>query len=454
MEGSGGREQVSEDERLAAIERYLVHSEPDPALDRVSRLAARVFRAPMAAVSFVGEDRVRYMGRCGLDVTEVDSLPGLCATAITRPGSYVLGDARADPRARKHSLVTGPPNVRFYAAVPILVAGGYPIGTVCVMDTVPGRARADQLAMLHDLGFLVADKLELRAAAVGMVEAEQEARSRLIAETQRVGHIAEALQASLTPLTPPRVPGLDVAAFCRPLSRDAVGGDFYDVFPIDEERWGVFVGDVTGKGVEAAAFTSLARYSLRAAALVQPGPGEVLAAVNEAMLRDPAADESLYCTIAYGEFVESDGAWLAVVAVGGHPPPLVIRANGDIEEVNAEGTIVGSFEDQHYATVRVSLGPGDTIVLYSDGMSDLPTGKGRLGIEGVARALGDRHVTSADDAIALLRGIITGNDQPLQDDVVIVAVTVPGRPVPQKQLPHGTPRSDAAGVVLQPGSDS
>ncbi|MFW6090417.1 MAG: PP2C family protein-serine/threonine phosphatase [Actinomycetota bacterium] len=428
MEGSGGREQPSGDERLAAIERYLVHSQPDPSLDRVSRLAARAFRVPMAAVSFVGEDRVRYVGRYGFEVTEVETLPGLCATAVARPGSYVLGDALADPRAREHPLVSGPPQVRFYAAVPIVVAGSHSIGTVCVMDTVPGRARADQLAMLHDLGFLVADTLEWRATAAGLMEAEQEARSRLVAETERVGQLAETLQASLTPLAPPRVPGLGVAAFCRPLSRDAVGGDFYDVFPIGEGRWGIFVGDVAGKGVEAAAFTSLARYSLRAAALVQPGPGEVLAAVNEAMLRDPAAGESLYCTIAYGEFAESDDGWLAVVAIGGHPPPLVIRADGHVEEVNAEGTIIGSFEDQHYTTVQVALGPGDTIVLYSDGMSELPTGKGRLGVEGVARALEQRHVASADDAISLLREIIADNDQPLGDDVVIVAVTVPGGP--------------------------
>src|SRR5690606_34227986 len=120
------------------------------------------------------------------------------------------------------------------------------------------------------------------------------ARSRLVAEAERVSQIAEALQGSLTPLTLPEVPGLDVAAFYRPFSRDAVGGDFYDVFPIDKGRWGIFVGDVAGKGVEAAAFTSLARYSLRAAAVVQPGPGEVLSAVNEAMLRDPARHEGLY----------------------------------------------------------------------------------------------------------------------------------------------------------------
>lgn len=429
MEGSGGRERTSEDGRLDAVERYLLLlSEPDAALDRVSRLAARALRAPMAAVSFVGKDRVWYVGRFGLDVAEVDALPGLCATAVSRPGSYVLGDARADPRAREHPLVTGPPEVRFYAAVPIVVTGAYPIGTVCVMDAVPGSPAADQLAMLHDLGVLVADKLELRAAAVGVVEAEQEARSRLVAETKRVGQLAEALQGSLTPLRLPQVPGLDVAAFYRPLSRDAVGGDFYDVFPIDEGRWGIFVGDVAGKGVEAAAFTSLARYSLRAAAVVERGPGDVLAAVNKAMLRDPSGDESLYCTIAYGEFFESDEAWLAVVAVGGHPPPLVIRADGRVEEVHAEGTIIGSFDDQHYTTVPVALGRGDTMVLYSDGMSELPTGKGWLGVEGVARALENRQVTSAEAAIALLRGIIADNDQPLRDDVVLVAVRVPRHP--------------------------
>lgn len=424
--GSGGRERTSEDGRLDAVARHLLlRSQPDAALDRISRLAARAFRASMAAVSFVGRDRVWFVGRHNLDLEEVEARPGLCVTAVARPGSYVLGDARADPRARSHPMVTRAPNVRFYAAVPVIVAGGHPIGTVSVMDTVPGSAGADQLAMLHDLAVLVADKLELRAAAVSVVEAEQEARSRLVAEAERVSQIAEALQGSLTPLTLPEVPGLDVAAFYRPFSRDAVGGDFYDVFPIDKGRWGIFVGDVAGKGVEAAAFTSLARYSLRAAAVVQPGPGEVLSAVNEAMLRDPARHEGLYCTIAYAEFVESDDAWQAVIAVGGHPPPLVIRGDGTVEEVHTEGTIIGSFGEQHFTTVRVDLGRGDTLVLYTDGMSELPTGRGWLGVEGVARALERQRVTSAADAIALLREIIAENDQALRDDVVIVSVAVP-----------------------------
>lgn len=420
-------------ERLEVVRRYLaLHSGPDAALDRICRLAARIFDAPMAVVSFVGDDQVWFKGRYGVNPTEIDARPGLCTTAVYRNGTYVLIDAAADPTASRHPMVTGEPHVRFYAAAPVTTPDGHRLGTVSVMDTEPRRATARELALLHDLAGLVTDDLELRQAAVSVIEVEQEARNRLLAEAERFGHIAHTLHDSLMPSHLPTIPYLDVAAFYQPFSRDELGGDFYDVFPIGENRWGIFVGDVVGKGVEAAAFTSLARYSLRAAAFAEPGPGDALRAVNEAVLRDPASDESIYCTIAYGEFSPTDDKeWQVTVALGGHPPPLVLRHAGGVEPIHAEGTIVGAFGSQRYNPVTVTLTPGDTMLFYSDGMTELPQESGWLGIDGVVEALEERQVTSAIDAIDLLRSVITSNAESLRDDVVIVAVTVPREPLPE-----------------------
>lgn len=425
----GVQDDYGEAKRLDVVRRYAsLHSGPDTELDRISRIAARVFDAPIGAVSFVGDEQIWYKGRYGLSLDEVESRPGLCATAAFRNGSYVLIDASADPWAARHPMVTGEPGVRFYAAAPVITADGCRLGTVSVMDTEPRRATARELAILHDLAGLVTDDLELRHAAVSVIEVEQEARSRLLAEAERVGHIAHTLHGSLMPSHLPTVPGLDVAAYYQPFSRDELGGDFYDVFPIADDRWGIFVGDIVGKGVEAAAFISLARYSLRAAAVVEDGPGEVLSAVNEAVLLDPASGEHIYCTIAYGEFAPSADGWQATFAIGGHPPPLLLRKNGEIESIQAAGTIIGSFGSQRYAAAPVKLGPGDTVLLYSDGMTELPTETGLLGIEGVSEALQKQPVTSAVQAIQLLRDVISSNDQPLRDDLVIVAVTVPNDP--------------------------
>jgi sigma-B regulation protein RsbU (phosphoserine phosphatase) len=151
--------------------------------------------------------------------------------------------------------------------------------------------------------------------------------------------------------------------------------------------------------------------------------------VNEAVRRDPASGENMYCTIAYGDFAPHDGgqSWQATIALAGHPPPLLIRRHS-VETVTAEGTIIGSFEHQQFSTTTVTLDPGETIVYYSDGMTDLLTKEGWLGVEGVSAALRDRELRSAGDAVELLRNVITGNDQPLRDDLVVLAVRVPEHP--------------------------
>ncbi|HEU4540208.1 MAG TPA: GAF domain-containing SpoIIE family protein phosphatase [Jiangellaceae bacterium] len=423
-------DRIREADRLDAVRRALaLHSGPDTALDRVSRLAARIFDTPLAAVSFVGDEQVWFKGRFGLQLTSASALPGLCVTAAQRSGTYVLIDARADPQAANHPMVTDGPRIRFYAAAPVRTSDGHRIGAVSVMDTEPRYAAASQLAMLHELAGLVTDQLELRRAAVTVIEVEQEARNRLLAEAQRISYIADTLQDTLTPSRLPDIQGLDLAFYYEPFSSDDVGGDFFDVFPIDDKRWGIFVGDVVGKGVEAAAFTSLARYSVRTAAVVEPGPAEVLAAVNEAVRRDPAGGEGMYCTIAYGDFAPRRGSasWDATIGLAGHPPPLAIR-HGSVETVTASGTIIGSFEDQKFSTTTITLEPGETILFYSDGMTDLPTGEGWLGVEGVSRALQGQPLRSAQDAVDMLRKVIAGNDQALRDDLVVLAVRVPEHP--------------------------
>lgn len=430
---------VSDTSRLTAVRRYMaLQSGSDPALDRVCAMAARTFKVPMAAVAFVDAQRVWYKGRFGFELDSTPAEPGLCATAVMRAGSYVLIDARADPRAATHPLVKGSPGIRFFAATPIVVEDGQHIGTLAVMDTQPRRVPLDQLATLRDLAIMVADKLEVRRAAVDVITIEQEARSRIQAEAARVGQIAETLQGTLTPAQLPSVPGLDVAAFYQPLPGEEVGGDFYDVFPIDNHgRWGVFVGDVVGKGVGAAAFTSLVRYSLRTAAVVEPGPAEVLRAVNEAVMLDPASDEALYCTVAYGELAGGEGGtWHARLAVGGHPPPLIIRGGESVEVVEAAGTLVGTFANQRYPAASVELRPGDTMLFYSDGMTDLPTSEGWLGVEGIMQILEHHPVGSASEALDLLRSAIAANDRALRDDLVAVAVSVP-EPAGRASRPGG-----------------
>ena len=184
----------------------------------------------------------------------------------------------------------------------------------------------------------------------------------------RQRHIARTLQASLLPAVLPPIEGAELAAHYWPAADDLqVGGDFYDVFPLGGSRWGLLVGDVCGKGVEAAAVTAAARHTARAAALHLTEPDVVLRWVHEAI----RALDLAFCTIAYATFDHESGE--LAVSLGGHPRGIVVRADGTTDGIGRHGTLLGMIEpDLH--TETTTLGPGDLLALYTDGITDVPRG--------------------------------------------------------------------------------
>ena len=161
-----------------------------------------------------------------------------------------------------------------------------------------------------------------------------------------------------------------MAAFYQPagVMQTEVGGDFYDVFEAGDDAWGVMIGDVCGKGVEAAALTGMARHTLRASALREPSPSRVLEALNRVMLRE---DGERFCTVALGRIERTVSAGVRLtVACGGHPSPLVVRREGGVATVGAPGSLLGVFEDVTIEDRVVELDPGDRVVFFTDGLVD------------------------------------------------------------------------------------
>ena len=154
----------------------------------------------------------------------------------------------------------------------------------------------------------------------------------------------------------------------EPSAPEDVGGDFYDLFPLAPGRSGFFLGDVGGKGPDAAAVTSLARYTMRTAAMLHERPVEILMDLNAALLMD-AEMPMQTCTVVYGE-IDIDGDAAITLAVAGHPAALLVRSHGAVEVMPAHGTLLGLFEDPVFEVCHVDLGPGDAIVIYSDGVLD------------------------------------------------------------------------------------
>ena len=180
-------------------------------------------------------------------------------------------------------------------------------------------------------------------------------------EQQR--EIAETLQTVLTPKSLPQVPGVELAARYRPLSLVGhVGGDFYDVFPTGDGRTAVLVGDIAGKGVEAAAAVGLARYTLRSTIALDPTSATVITRINESLL-----EEDRMCTLAY-LILEAEGDRFRLrVTLAGHPPPIIIHEDGVMERLGQPCPPVGVLPELTPIEDERWLAPGDMVVLYTDG---------------------------------------------------------------------------------------
>jgi PAS domain S-box-containing protein len=183
--------------------------------------------------------------------------------------------------------------------------------------------------------------------------------------------IARTLQQSLLPPELPEVPGMELAALYLPAGDgNEVGGDFYDVFDNGDGSWGLVIGDVCGKGPLAASVMGLARYTLRAAAMQERRPSRILAMLSEAV-RTQTAD-GRFLTVCFVRLRPNpDGGARLTVCCGGHPLPAVLRADGTMETAGAPGTLLGLFEDPTLTDNTVDLGPGDALILYTDGITDV-----------------------------------------------------------------------------------
>ena len=161
--------------RLAAVRRYeILDTPPDGAFDRITALAARLFGVPIAIVSIVDHDRIWFKSHHGLDVSQIDRAPGLCASAILQPEPWVISDAPHDPRALANPLVASEFGLKFYAGIPLRTADGYNLGTLCILDFKPRELSAEDTATLEDLAAMVMSELELRLASRREVAAANE----------------------------------------------------------------------------------------------------------------------------------------------------------------------------------------------------------------------------------------------------------------------------------------
>jgi sigma-B regulation protein RsbU (phosphoserine phosphatase) len=248
--------------------------------------------------------------------------------------------------------------------------------------------------------------------------AEQaEARARLLAQT---------LQDSLIPPAPPRIPGLDIAAVYRPAGRgDEVGGDFYDVFETARGDWAVILGDVCGKGAQAAGITALARYTARATAMRTRRPGLVLASLNEALVRQNTAR---FCTVVYARLRIGlrGGPVRLTISSGGHPLPVRLSKAEPPTPVGTPGPLLGVLDAVDLPETTVELVPGDVVVFHTDGVTEGRRGREFFGDGRLDRLLSSWRDRDADTiASRIVEEVLAFQSGHPRDDIALVVVKVP-----------------------------
>lgn len=254
------------------------------------------------------------------------------------------------------------------------------------------------------------------------------AKRRAEASEARAVRLAQTLQQTLIPPTPPHVPGLDVAAAYRPAGDGRhVGGDFYDVFQVAVDDWVVVLGDVQGKGADAAVVTALARHTVRAAAVEHAAPHDVLHTLDGVLRR---ADTDRFCTAVLVRLRREGGSWRATVASGGHPLPLLRRAGQAARPVGSYGHVLGIVPAPVFVDTEVEIGPGDALVLFTDGVTEGRRGPRLYGSERLAEVVDAHRATAADTTGAVLADVMAFQADDARDDIAVVTVAVDAGPRP------------------------
>ncbi len=360
--------------------------------------------APLCAVHVLERGRTRRIAVAASGPAE----EGLLASpALTDQVDNAIDRVLASGATHTGSLGTGPngvsaaPGVCGYACVP-LTTRGRTFGVLTLFATAQP---------LDGHTIFLAEELARRAAS-SADNAHQ--------FTDRV-QLARDLQAGLLPPELPRIPGARLAASYHPAGEGLeVGGDFYDVFPLPDERWALMIGDVCGRGALAATTTGMVRHTARAAARLLHDPTAVVAAINNA-LTARTVSEDCFVSLVYSELRRAASHLTLDLIRAGHVPPLVRRADGTVEQLAQPGLLLGIGLEPGSCPCYVDLFPGDSLVLVTDGITEARSAEGDFfGEDRLADALGTRPDTvttpsglieSVTAAVAAFAGDSTHDDQ-------------------------------------------
>lgn len=353
-----------------------------------------IIKANATFVTWTGHDRAALIGRRFQD--------------LLAPGDRIFYQTHVAPMLLMQGMLRE-------IAVQVVSASGSRLPML--VNAQVKRGEDGQPLLVRTVMFDASERLsyERELVAARQRAEESEARARVLAET---------LQRSFLPPALVTVPGLEIGGAYRPAGDGSeVGGDFYDVFRTSPQTWGVVLGDVCGKGAAAAVVTALARYTVRAEALHVDSPAAVLEGLHQA-LRIYYADT--ICTVLYLALDQVPEGHRLTMAVGGQPLPLCRRADGGLQTLGRPGRFLGLTETASVSESVAVLGPGDLVVLYTDGVTEAHDGDAFFGEGGIAGVLAAAEGQTAQAvADAVVAAALAFQHGPARDDIAVVVVRKP-----------------------------
>jgi sigma-B regulation protein RsbU (phosphoserine phosphatase) len=368
----------NEQNRLASLaSTELLDSPSEERFDRVTRLAQKLFGVSTATVSLVADDRQFLKSLAGSLDRIIPRADAFCAHTIAAPDTMVVEDAREDDRFRTNPLVTGQPNIRFYAGQPLQGPGGWNIGTLCLIDSEPRTFTSEQQQILRDLAAIVQREINVNADMKNAAKIQRAHRPRPLSD----------------------IPGYEVHAASRPAGE--LSGDFYD-WQLDDGLLRFTVADVMGKGSGPAILAATVQSRLRSAARLEPGGA--LTTVSGGLDEDLTLDD-VFVTAFHADLDTTTGA--VRYSDAGHSIAHHIRADGTVAQLSTSGPPLGILPSYEWTTGNLVLEPGDCLIIPSDGVLEL-----------------------AGDDLGLLREILRGLTEAGTDTAVAVKTLIdaPVRP--------------------------
>lgn len=342
----------------------------DTVLAGVRAVLPGVDRASLTVLALDGASVVCRRTRGRGEDSAVPCRPGESPPPAVGPEARLAGrvlDAGRMERLESAAEIAADPDLAAgtaaAAAVPVLGAGGRRLGVLLVESPAPEAFDQESREALRAYAAGAATALERTLFYEKAVEGH-----RLVSELEVAGKVLQ----GLLPHHLPRLEGLEVAAVYEPCSQ--VGGDYYDFVPLGEDRWGIAVGDVAGKGIPAALLVAALRASIFSMAHSSLALRAILARTNRLIYE--SVGETRYATLFYGVL---DVPLRRIVYINaGHAPPILVRANGEVEMIHAGGLPVGLFPSPRYFEQDLQLGAGDLLALYTDGITESADGSGDL----------------------------------------------------------------------------